>query len=396
MPRSIRSRRLAPSLLAASTLFAAAAGPALAETRPVDVVVPVSCVGPFYEDIVGVSVRVKGEVPTETTAGQPVALTNASVDLVTKFVDGSGRDPYDVMSVYGDSMAFAFEGGSPATAASQLNLVSKPVISLPLDPDDENSELRWTTPLTNVGTPSTVTSGDGDGDVTIRFGQIRFGGKLIPDRSPSDDDPTNQTCTPTADAPPIAVVENTASQPEPTPTPAPDPVVDYTANGSVTFASPNARGTMPFGGRLDDATFVRAAGTFTGNLSLSPASAGLTVGGFLPVTARLEFGVEGPLSGRWGNGPISAEAQVAVKVPRITTFGIQLGGGANCRAKDPSTLRLLGTSAAFDPATGGQLVGSLPIGPLVGCGILNGAVSPLLVGKGHDVAFNLRPVAATS
>ena len=87
------------------------------------------------------------------------------------------------------------------------------------------------------------------------------------------------------------------------------------------------------------------------------------------------------------NTGLTANITVRIKIPSVTLLGLQLAGGANCQAKNPSAIKL--TSPGFDALEGGLLTGTFGISDLTGCGFLNGIVSPITAGSGNAIALNL-------
>ncbi|MDO9352784.1 MAG: hypothetical protein Q7T55_03765 [Solirubrobacteraceae bacterium] len=73
----------------------------------------------------------------------------------------------------------------------------------------------------------------------------------------------------------------------------------------------------------------------------------------------------------------------------MKTLGIELAGGANCQAKQISSINLRSTQEEFLPTEGGPIAGTFSISDLTGCGFLNNLVSPLTAGGGNAIALNL-------
>ena len=138
------------------------------------------------------------------------------------------------------------------------------------------------------------------------------------------------------------------------------------------------------------------SGIVTGELNLEPASARLTALGFLPVTARLEFGRIGITAGTFTDGVLATNSKVQLKVAQAKLFGsIPLVTGSTCRARDVSDINL--TSAlGFEPEAGGVLTGQFATSDLIGCGNLNGLIGPLTRGSGNTISLKLSPAAPTS
>ena len=152
------------------------------------------------------------------------------------------------------------------------------------------------------------------------------------------------------------------------------------------------RGTVPLRGDLRFSGLNLGAGTFQADLALAPTQASLVALGFLPVKADLAFVPAAPVTGTLTDQSLSARAKVRIKLPKITLFGLALGGGSTCQTRLPSSIPLSSAAGApFELATGGALSGTFSISDLTGCGALTGIVSPLTAGAGNAVAVQLTP-----
>ena len=136
------------------------------------------------------------------------------------------------------------------------------------------------------------------------------------------------------------------------------------------------------------------SGNFTGDLTLDPTSGNLTALGFLPVNAQVAIVPTEKITGSLRGGKLTALAKVRIKLPKVTLFGLELAGGANCQAKQVSAITLKSTQATFLPLSGGPIAGTFSISDLTGCGALTGIVSPLTAGSGNAIALNLTPKPA--
>ncbi|MDO9353828.1 MAG: hypothetical protein Q7T55_09035, partial [Solirubrobacteraceae bacterium] len=149
------------------------------------------------------------------------------------------------------------------------------------------------------------------------------------------------------------------------------------------------KGSLPITGGLEARIVQPGGGSVTGVLSLNPSSGNLTALGFLPVVARVDFVSAEPVSGDLENGKLRVNAKVRIKLPSVKTLGIELAGGANCQAKQISSITLSSTQPTFAPSTGGSIAGTFAISNLTGCGFLTNLVSPLTQGSGNLIAVNL-------
>ncbi len=191
------------------------------------------------------------------------------------------------------------------------------------------------------------------------------------------------------------------TQPTPTPTPTPNclaatdsTVVDYAyaLAGAATLKT-LTKGSLPLTGSIT-ARLGLPSGCFTGDLSLNKTSGNLLALGFLPVTAQVSIVPTEQVKGTLRGGVLKAEAKFRIKLPKVSLFGIELAGGANCRAKSISSSALQSTQAQFQPLSGGPIAGTFSISDLSGCGALTGIVSPLTAGKGNAILLNLTPSTA--
>ena len=169
----------------------------------------------------------------------------------------------------------------------------------------------------------------------------------------------------------------------------PEPVVGYALKGSATLRT-LVKGSVPLSGALTGLTLDETTGAFGGDLTLAKSTAKLTALGFLPVTAQVAFVPTEPVSGTLTGGALAATAKVRIKLPKLTLFGLELAGGANCQAKQVTSVPLKSTGT-FTAAAAGSLTGTFAISDLTGCGALTGIVSPLTAGKGNAIALSLTP-----
>jgi hypothetical protein len=154
------------------------------------------------------------------------------------------------------------------------------------------------------------------------------------------------------------------------------------------------KGSLPLGGSIA-AKLGLPSGNFTGDLTLAPSTGNLTALGFLPVVAKVNLVPTDQVAGSLIDGKLTAVAKVRIKLPSVKTLGIELAGGANCQAKQVSSITLRSTQAKFLPLSGGPIAGTFSISDLSGCGFLTGIVSPLTKGTGNAIALNLAPKPIT-
>ncbi len=189
--------------------------------------------------------------------------------------------------------------------------------------------------------------------------------------------------------------------PTPTPTPIPQPIgcegineptqVDYKYSlaGSATLKT-LVKGSLPLTGSINAKLGV-PSGCFKADLLLNKTSGNLTALGFLPVTAQVVIVPTEKVTGRLTGGVLTANAKFRIKPQKVTLFGVELAGGANCQAKQVSSSVLKSTQPTFFPLQGGPIAGTFAISDLANCGALTGIVSPLTAGKGNAILLNLTP-----
>ncbi|MDO9353350.1 MAG: hypothetical protein Q7T55_06630 [Solirubrobacteraceae bacterium] len=149
-------------------------------------------------------------------------------------------------------------------------------------------------------------------------------------------------------------------------------------------------GSLPLSGSIA-AQLDRATGAFNGPLTLARSEAKLTTLGFLPVVAKVDLVAAENVTGSLREGTLEAVAKVRIKLPSVKVLGIELAGGANCQARQISSIALRSTGEAFLASAGGPIAGTFSISNLTGCGFLTNLVSPLTSGAGNAIALSLTP-----
>ncbi len=95
------------------------------------------------------------------------------------------------------------------------------------------------------------------------------------------------------------------------------------------------RGSLPLTGGIN-AEYNPGSGAVSADLTLNPTQGNLTALGFLPVTAQVQFAPVGKTTGSIaGNGGVTTNSKVTIKLPKITLFGLQLAGGTGCQTQTP-------------------------------------------------------------
>ncbi|MEU8634621.1 DUF6801 domain-containing protein [Amycolatopsis sp. NPDC048633] len=151
---------------------------------------------------------------------------------------------------------------------------------------------------------------------------------------------------------------------------------EYGVTGTTTLKALGA--TAPVTGSLA----VPAAGT-----AFDGTRAEFKVLGFVPGTADLRFGPDGPQTGELTGDGFVVHANLALVVPQVTLFGLPVAD-AGCRASTPIPVDLR-TGRGFALASGGPVSGEYTIPPLTGCGAFTAYLSSLVQGPGNAFALTL-------
>jgi len=146
--------------------------------------------------------------------------------------------------------------------------------------------------------------------------------------------------------------------------------------------------------------FNLTQGSFTGNLNLAPTQGSFEIiQGWkrYQATAQIKFEPVGETVGTLVDGVLVATSQAYVTLPKVTKslFGLvdwKIGGGDECRTKEPVTFKI--TSAGgeyFDALSGGEVTGSYTMSALENCGLLTSILSSKLAGSGNTISLSLTP-----
>jgi hypothetical protein len=151
---------------------------------------------------------------------------------------------------------------------------------------------------------------------------------------------------------------------------------EYGVTGTTTLKALGA--TAPVTGSLA----VPAFGT-----AFDRTRAEFKVFGFVPGTADLRFGPDGPQAGELTGSGFVAHAKLALALPQVTLFGLPVAD-AGCRASAPIPVDLR-SGSGFSLASGGPVGGEFTIPALTGCGALTEYLSSLVQGPGNAFALTL-------
>jgi len=158
-------------------------------------------------------------------------------------------------------------------------------------------------------------------------------------------------------------------------------------------------GTVPLAGVIQS-EFNLTQGSFTGDLLLDPTQGSFEIiQGWkrYQATAQIEFEPVGETVGTLVDGVLVATSQAYVKLPKVTKslFGWvnwKIGGGAECRTKEPVTFTITSADGEyFDALSGGDVTGTYTMSALENCGVLTSILSSKLAGPDNTISLSLTP-----
>jgi hypothetical protein len=159
------------------------------------------------------------------------------------------------------------------------------------------------------------------------------------------------------------------------------------------------RGTVPLSGVIQS-EFNLTQGSFTGDLILAPTQGSFEIikgWSRYQATASIEFEPVGETVGTLVDGVLVATSQAYVKLPKVTKtlFGLinwKIGGGSECRTKEPVTFTITSADGEyFDALSGGVVTGEYTMPALEKCGVLTSILSLKLAGPGNTINLSLTP-----
>ncbi|MBO2455893.1 hypothetical protein J4573_53080 [Actinomadura barringtoniae] len=150
-----------------------------------------------------------------------------------------------------------------------------------------------------------------------------------------------------------------------------------------------ANGTLPLDGTLDALVSPVSPGEVQADLALKPATAELSLLGFLPAKADVVLSPVGKTTGTLAGGVLTSTSKVLIKLPSVSVFGIQVGGGDSCQTSQPAEITLKSTQPGFDPAKGGPIAGTYALSALENCGDHTSFINYFVAGDGNTIDANL-------
>jgi hypothetical protein len=165
-----------------------------------------------------------------------------------------------------------------------------------------------------------------------------------------------------------------------------------------TYIAANS-GTVPLSGVIQS-EFNLTQGAFTGDLILAPTQGSFEIikgWSRYQATASIEFEPVGETVGTLVDGVLVATSQAYVKLPKVTKtlFGLinwKIGGGSECRTKEPVTFTITSADGEyFDALSGGVVTGEYTMPTLENCGVLTSILSLKLAGSGNTINLSLTP-----
>jgi hypothetical protein len=146
--------------------------------------------------------------------------------------------------------------------------------------------------------------------------------------------------------------------------------------------------------------FNLTQGSFKGDLNLAPTHGSFEIiKGWkrYKATAQIKFEPVGETVGTLVDGLLVATSQAYVTLPKVTKslFGLvdwRIGGGDECRTKDPVTFAITSAEGGyFDAYSGGEVVGTYTMTALENCGLLTSILSSKVAGSGNTISLSLTP-----
>jgi uncharacterized protein DUF6801 len=446
MKRSRGRRAFGVLAFGAAAVLAGVAGPAadadpVARQQSFDVTIDYTCAFPAAGH--PTAVHVTATAPTAAEVGDPVAVTDAVVELTlppeaAAELTAAGASVVgaitDLAATAGDVVA-PWSGSAPDTPVpADANLVLSASVGVPEARGAEPGELVFTAgPLALTLLPRLA---DGTAAETVpvncaptdpdqlRLGAVRIvaPGTGAPSRAPLPGDPSAGG---SADGPANGLTVKGTPPPDckviPPPQP-PKPGVAYCAylTGFANVAKLDAATLQPpgivniaaenpvlncknDGGRKWACQRATVEPNLNGQPQLPPATSSFLAFGVMPTRATMQLTQIGQTDvtleftyvGMPRLGVSVAKGKMMARIFDASVNGVPLELGANCQTETPIDVTLTATAASYSITLGGVLDGTITIPPFSGCGVtedLDPIITGMVSGAGNYVKMTQGPI----
>jgi hypothetical protein len=166
--------------------------------------------------------------------------------------------------------------------------------------------------------------------------------------------------------------------------------VHYAVTGTTYIAKLNT--TVNLGAGNLAATVDLTTGASQSTLTLPPATVSVKEFGFIPVTATTEIIQNGTAAGTVNltANTITSTANVALKITRLTVFGVSLPVGNECQTS-PFNIGI-SSGPGFTVSGGGPVSGAYTIPAFHNCGLNTLLLNLTIPGSGNSINLNLGPL----
>ena len=163
--------------------------------------------------------------------------------------------------------------------------------------------------------------------------------------------------------------------------------VHYAVTGTTFLAKLNT--TVNLGSGTLASAVDLTTGTSESTLTLPPATASVKEFGFIPVSATTEMIQNGPAAGtvNFTTNTISSTANVALKITKLTIFGVSLPVGNSCQTS-PFDISI-SSGSGFTVGAGGPVTGSFTIPAFHNCGLNTPLLNLTIPGSGNTLNLTL-------
>jgi hypothetical protein len=163
--------------------------------------------------------------------------------------------------------------------------------------------------------------------------------------------------------------------------------VHYPVTGTTFIAKLNT--TVNLGSGNLAATVDLTTGAAQSTLTLPPATVSVKEFGFIPVTATTEIIQNGTAAGtvNFTANTITSTANVALKITRLTVFGVSLPVGSQCQTS-PFNIGI-SSGPGFTVSGGGPVSGAYTIPAFHNCGLNTLLLNLTIPGSGNTLNLTL-------